>query len=254
MKRLFFCLLMAFVAVMPLRMQAQIIDPVKWTFAIEDLNENEFDLVATATVDPQYHIYSTKMPDLGPLPTVFEFEPSSNYEIVGEARDVNPGEKFYDDIFEVEYVQFKGTAVYAQRLKKLTDQPFTVVGTITGQACKDGMCVPVSGDFSVNVAGANGSMVAENAVVPIALAIRMVSVTSEKTVGLMKSPLSSMAEPPHSSLAPSFFPLSIRSRILSNCFWSICKTERSKLGFFLDAGCQGMCPTASYVVADLIMF
>ena len=86
------------------------------------------------------------------------------------------------------------------------------------------------------------------------LAIRMVSVTSEKTVGLMKSPLSSMAEPPHSSLAPSFFPLSIRSRILSNCFWSICKTERSKLGFFLDAGCQRMCPTASYVVADLIMF
>lgn len=55
------------------------------------------------------------------------------------------------------------------------------------------------------------------------LAILMVSVTSEKTVGLMKRPLSSMAEPPHSSLAPSFFPLSIRSRILSNCFWSICK-------------------------------
>lgn len=55
------------------------------------------------------------------------------------------------------------------------------------------------------------------------LAIRMVSVTSEKTVGLMKRPLSSIAEPPHSSLAPSFFPLSIRSRILSNCFWSICK-------------------------------
>ena len=86
------------------------------------------------------------------------------------------------------------------------------------------------------------------------LAIRMVSVTSEKTVGLMKSPLSSMAEPPHSSLAPSFFPLSIRSRILSNCFWSICKTEGGELGFFLDAGCQCMCPTASYVAADLIMF
>ena len=86
------------------------------------------------------------------------------------------------------------------------------------------------------------------------LAIRMVSVTSEKTVGLMKSPLSSMAEPPHSSLAPSFFPLSIRSRILSNCFWSICKTERGKLGFFLDGDFQLMCPTASCVVADLITF
>lgn len=53
------------------------------------------------------------------------------------------------------------------------------------------------------------------------LAILMLSVTSEKTVGLMNSPLSSMADPPHSSLAPSFFPLSISSSILSNCFWSI---------------------------------
>ena len=164
MKRLFFSLLMAFVAVMPLRMQAQIIDPVQWTFAIEDLNENEFDLVATATVDPQYHIYSTKMPQLGPLPTVFEFEPSTDFEVVGEARDVNEGEKYYDDIFEVEYVQFKGTAVYAQRLKKLTDKAFTVMGTISAQVCKEGGCVPVSADFEVNVPGADGSVVAASAV------------------------------------------------------------------------------------------
>ena len=111
MKRYFLCLLMAFVAIVPMKMQAQIVDPVKWAFTIQEVNETEFDVVATATVDPQFHIYSTKMPDLGPLPTAFEFESSSNYEVVGEARDVNPGEKFYDDIFEVEDVQFKGTAV-----------------------------------------------------------------------------------------------------------------------------------------------
>jgi len=161
MKRLFFCLLMAFVALMPLRMQAQIVDPVKWAFSIQEVNETEFDVVATATVDPQFHIYSTKMPDLGPKPTEFEFEASNDFEVVGEARDVTEGEKFYDDIFEVEYVQFKGTAVYAQRLKKLTDNAFIVVGTVMGQACKDGSCVPVSADFEIAVPGANGEMVAE---------------------------------------------------------------------------------------------
>ena len=70
MKRLILTLLLAFAAIMP--MQAQFVDPVKWAFAIEDVNDTEFDVVATATVDPQYHIYSTKMPNLGPLPTVFE--------------------------------------------------------------------------------------------------------------------------------------------------------------------------------------
>ena len=167
MKRMFFCLLMAFLAVMPLRMQAQIVDPVKWAFSIQDVNETEVDLVATATVDPAYHIYSTKMPDLGPKPTEFEFEPSSDFELVGEARDVNEGEKFYDDIFEVEYIQFKGMAVYAQRLKKLTDKPFMVVGTIMGQACKDGSCVPVSADFEVSVAGADGSTISGSTMVTL---------------------------------------------------------------------------------------
>ena len=159
MKKLCLILLMAFAVIIPAQMRAQIIDPVKWSFAIQDLNENEFDLVATALVDPQFHIYSTKMPELGPLPTVFEFESSSDFEVVGEARDAIQGEKYYDDIFEVEYVQFKGTAVYAQRLKKLTNKPFVVVGSIAGQACKDGSCVPVSADFEVAVPGANGETI-----------------------------------------------------------------------------------------------
>ena len=164
MKKLFLILLMAFAAIMPT--QAQIVDPVKWAFSIQDVNETEFDVVATATVDPAYHIYSTKMPALGPLPTVFEFEESNDFEVTGEARDVTEGELFYDDIFEVEYVQFKGTAVYAQRLKKLTDNAFKVIGTISGQACKDGMCVPVSGDFELVVPGANGETLAEAAIPP----------------------------------------------------------------------------------------
>ena len=159
MKKLFLILLIAFAAVMPLKVQAQMLDPVKWAFSIQEVDEKEFDLVATATVDPAFHIYSTKMPDLGPKPTEFEFEPSSDFEVVGEARDMMEGEKFYDDAFDVEYVQFKGTAVYAQRLRKLTDNAFMVVGAVLGQACKDGSCVPVSADFEVAVPGANGETI-----------------------------------------------------------------------------------------------
>ena len=74
MKKLFLILLMAFAVVLPSRIQAQMLDPVKWAFSIQEVDEKEFDLVATATVDPAYHIYSTKMPDLGPKPTEFEFD------------------------------------------------------------------------------------------------------------------------------------------------------------------------------------
>ena len=106
MKRLFFCLLLAFIAVMPMQVRAQIIEPVKWSIAIQDLNETEFDIVATATIDPEYHIYSTTMPALGPLPTVFDIKTSEFFEAVGEARDLTEVPMYYDDIFEVEYKQF----------------------------------------------------------------------------------------------------------------------------------------------------
>ncbi len=83
MKKLFLFLLLAFAAITPMKVQAQIVDPVKWTITIEDLNETEFDIVATATIDPEYHIYSTKMPDLAPLPTVIDIKNSEFFEAVG---------------------------------------------------------------------------------------------------------------------------------------------------------------------------
>ena len=140
---------MAFVAIVPLRVKAQIIDPVQWSITIEDLNENEFDVVATATIDPQYHIYSTKMPDLAPLPTVFDIKTSEFFEAVGEARDLTEVPLFYDDIFEVEYKQFAGSAKFAQTFRKLKEGSFPVTGEISYQACKDGQCVSLVEDVDL---------------------------------------------------------------------------------------------------------
>ena len=141
MKRFFFSLLLAFIAVMPMQVRAQIIEPVKWSVAIQDLNETEFDIVATATIDPEYHIYSTTMPDLGPLPTVFDIQKSEFFEAVGNARDLTEAPKIYDDIFEVEYKQFSGTASFAQTFHKLKKGSFPITGEISYQAYKDGQCV-----------------------------------------------------------------------------------------------------------------
>ena len=149
MKKLFFFLLMALVAIAPFKVQAQIIEPVKWSFVLEELNDEELNVVATATIDPEFHIYSTKMPELGPLPTVFSFEESDKFEVVGEPKDVTEGHVVYDDIFEVEYPEFSGTAVYSQTIKRLTSEPFAVVGAIDYQACKEGECVSLTEDFNL---------------------------------------------------------------------------------------------------------
>lgn len=149
MKKLFLFLMMAFAAIIPMKVQAQIIDPVKWSITIEDLNETEFDIVATATIDPDYHIYSTTMPDLAPLPTVFDITMSEFFEAVGEARDLTDAPMYYDDIFETEYKQFAGTASFARTFRKLKDGSFPITGEITYQACKGGQCVSLTEDVDL---------------------------------------------------------------------------------------------------------
>lgn len=54
------------------------------------------------------------------------------------------------------------------------------------------------------------------------LAMRMSSLTLEKTVGSMKNPFKPRAFPPHSSLAPSLMPLWTNSKIRFCCSRLIC--------------------------------
>jgi len=150
MKKLFLTLLLVLTSFFSLQMTAQgIVDPVKWAFSVNDLNDGEFELVATATIEPSYHIYSTKMPELGPLPTVFSFEANEYCEPVGEGYDLTEVPLYHDDIFEVDYYQFSGTASFGQKFKKLKDGAFPIVGELDYQACKDGMCVSLTEDIQV---------------------------------------------------------------------------------------------------------
>ena len=147
MKRFFFAFLLVFVTTFSL--SAQVMDPVQWTFSVNDLNDGEFELVATATIEPSYHIYSTSMPEMGPLPTVFSFEASEYYEPLGTGYDLTEVPLFHDDIFEVDYFQFAGTAAFGQKFKKLKEGPFQLVGELDYQACKDGMCVSLTEDVNL---------------------------------------------------------------------------------------------------------
>ena len=148
MKRFIISFLLFLTTVFSVRAQ-EIVNPVQWSFAINELNDEEFELVATAVIEPSYHIYSTVMPDMGPLPTMFEFQPNENYEPVGEGYDLTEVPLFHDDIFEVDYHQFSGTASFGQKFKKLKDGPFQVVGELSYQACKDGMCVSLTEDVNM---------------------------------------------------------------------------------------------------------
>ena len=48
---------------------AQIHNPVKWKTAVEKINDSEYNLVSTATIEAGWKLYAQNIPPKGPIPT-----------------------------------------------------------------------------------------------------------------------------------------------------------------------------------------
>jgi thiol:disulfide interchange protein len=131
--------------------QAQILNPVKWTWKAESLGKSEFNLVFTATIEPVWHVYSQKIDGEGPIPTTFKFAPNKDIELVGKTTEaggkVHEG---FDPIFEINLKYFENKMVCVQKVKVLKDTQFK--GSFEYMACDDHQCLPPSElDFSFDL-------------------------------------------------------------------------------------------------------
>ena len=67
--KILFSFLLGLVLVLP--SAAQIQEPVKFTHEWKQLSATEAEIVFTATVEPGWHVYSTGLPDGGPIAATF---------------------------------------------------------------------------------------------------------------------------------------------------------------------------------------
>ena len=58
---------------------AQILKPVKWSTKVVKISDKEYELIAIASIDAKWHLYSQDVPENGPIPTTFSFKSNSNY-------------------------------------------------------------------------------------------------------------------------------------------------------------------------------
>ncbi|GAA3587747.1 protein-disulfide reductase DsbD family protein [Flavivirga amylovorans] len=128
---------------------SQILDPVKWSTSIKKVSNLEYDLIISAEIEPNYHLYSLKVPKGGPLPTVFIFEDSEDYELVGNMIE-DKGHTAFDSIFELNIKYFENSANFKQRIK-LKTKKVKVAGEIEFMTCNDASCVPGYDDFEITI-------------------------------------------------------------------------------------------------------
>ncbi|MEM8585531.1 MAG: thioredoxin family protein [Bacteroidota bacterium] len=122
---------------------AQIVTPVTWTFSVENLENGMADLIATASLDNGWTIYSQELDDGGPVPTTFFWTAGDHYELVGETAESGHRKAGEDEFFMMEVVKFLSDqpVVFRQRVKVL-DYSRPIEGEVEFMSCNDEQCLP----------------------------------------------------------------------------------------------------------------
>ena len=132
---------------------SQILKPATWSYKLSKPTVEvgqSVDIIFEASIQDDWYLYSSDFdPNLGPIVTTFNFEPSKSYSLVGKVKAIGAKKK-YDDIWGGEYTYFKHKGLFKQTVKIL--KPNAVVkGTYNYQVCTeaDGRCVGGNGEFEL---------------------------------------------------------------------------------------------------------
>lgn len=139
MKRITVFILFLFTSLLT---QAQVSDPVRWTFTANKLEGNVYEVHMTATISSGWHIYSQNTPDGGPLPTNISFFKNPLITLEGKVAEVGKLEQKFEKIFNVDVWQYSNKVDFVQKLKVKGKAKTLVAGEIESMCCDDHQCLP----------------------------------------------------------------------------------------------------------------
>ena len=121
--------------------QAQILDPVKWSFRVEKTGPDEALLHATARIDKNWHLYSQFIEEGGPIPTSFSFENHPSYQKLGKVTEKGKLSDVFDPVFSMQLKYFSEQVTFTQKVKVL--QPKLLAkGFLEFMVCDEKQCLP----------------------------------------------------------------------------------------------------------------
>lgn len=127
---------------------AQIQEPVKFKTEMKTLSANEAEIIFSGAVENGWHIYSTDLPEGGPISATFNIDKIEGAELVGKLMPRGNEIEKMDPIFEMKVRYFEKQATFVQKIK-LTGGDYKIVGYLEYGACNDENCLPpTSVDFS----------------------------------------------------------------------------------------------------------
>ena len=123
--------------------EAQLLNPVSWTWSAKKLSDKTYELRITATIQSGWHLYSQLQPeDAIAEPTSVSFNKNPLLSLEGKLKEEGKLEKFHDAKLEVSANQYSKKVDFVQVIKLKANAKTNVSGKIRFQTCNDEKCLP----------------------------------------------------------------------------------------------------------------
>jgi cytochrome c biogenesis DsbD-like protein len=134
---------------------AQTAQPVKWEFSYNPIDETKGEIILKANIGIDWHIYSQLQSGDGPLPTIFRFEPTPDYDLVEKVIEPSPVTE-YSSVFSADVMSFSNEVIFKQKIKRSNKGAFTIMGHVECMACNNTSCLPPKEyKFNIQIPSAN---------------------------------------------------------------------------------------------------
>ena len=136
-------LLILWVMVTTLAVNAQLVNPVHFTAELKPGEGAEAEIIFHAKIDAGWHVYSTDIGDDGPIEATFNVVKIDGAEPVGKLKPVGRVIKKMDKMFDMELKYFENEATFVQKIR-FTKPNYDIDCYLEYGACSDASCLPPS--------------------------------------------------------------------------------------------------------------
>ena len=132
--------------------------PLDWTYKLEPVGDNEFDLTLDVVGEKGWTIYSMIQDDPdAAYTTLLEFDGDNTVETIGKVIEVGDRKSGFDKYFESEVAKFYDKASFTQRIKvKDAEKPFQAF--VSFVSCNDIECIFGNLDLLLDANGGNADV------------------------------------------------------------------------------------------------
>ena len=125
---------------------------VQWNHTLNQVNDSVYELVFTAKIAPNWHIYSAYTDPDGSMPAEFTYRGvGTDFLLLGSLEEGSTVQQ-YSDVFEVTETYFVDELIWKQKIQSISGPLAVIKVDLFYQLCQE-VCIPVDKTFEFYAGG-----------------------------------------------------------------------------------------------------